>query len=364
MSLINETLPKQDGYRMPGEYEPHAQTWMLWPHRTDTWRAGAKPAQKAFTEVATAISQFEPVTVCVNREQYEDARNRLPDSVRVIEISSNDAWMRDIGPTFLKNDQGSVRGINWSFNSWGGLDEGLYFPWDQDQLVKNKIFELTQIDAYEASHIVLEGGSICVDGDGTVITTEQCILNNNRNPAISKSNMETQLGNFLSIETVIWIENGLIDDETDGHIDEVLFYVKPGEVAMGWTEDINHPQYKLIQSVYEQLQNVTDAKGRTLKIHKLPMPEQITLTAQESDELDLSASSFVRSEQTLFIATYVNCYICNDGVIIPKFNDSQDDIAYEKFQELFPDRKIVQVYTREISVGGGNVHCITQQQPE
>src|SRR5690625_815615 len=178
MKTINST-PRQDGFRMPGEFEPHKQTWMLWPMRTDTWRAGAKPAQKSYVEVAKAIAQFEPVTVGVNHEQYENARAMLPDHIRVVEISSNDAWMRDIGPTFVINDSGEVRGIDWGFNAWGGIEEGLYFPWDKDQLVKQKVLEIENIDRYDATHFINEGGAIAVDGEGTLITTEECLLNSN-----------------------------------------------------------------------------------------------------------------------------------------------------------------------------------------
>lgn len=362
VSTVNST-PKKDGFRMPGEYEKHKGTWMLWPTRTDTWRSGAKPAQRAFVEVAKAISQFEPVSVGVGAEQFENARALLPNNIRVVEISSNDAWMRDIGPTFVKNDKGEVRGVDWKFNAWGGLDEGLYFPWHHDSLVKKKVLEIEQIDRYDASDIVLEGGAIAVDGEGTVITTEECILNKNRNPLISKEEMEEKLSEYLNIDKVIWLKNGLVGDETNGHVDEVLFYVRPGEVAISWTDDPNHPQYHVLQAAYEQLKSEKDAKGRSLKIYKIQLPEQIRLTKEESQEIDYDPASYIRSTENTFIATYINCYLCNGAVILPQFDDPQDEVAIETFKEMFPDREIVPVYTREISVGGGNIHCITQQQP-
>src|SRR5699024_1556036 len=153
MTTIQRT-PKQDGFRMTGEYEPQAGTWMLWPMRTDTWRSGAKPAQKAYVEVAKAIAEFEAVTMCVNASQYENARRLLPDHIRVVEISSNDAWMRDIGPSFVINDEGDVRGVDWGFNAWGGVNEGLYFPWDLDSAVKQKVLEIEQLDRYDATHFI------------------------------------------------------------------------------------------------------------------------------------------------------------------------------------------------------------------
>ncbi|MEN1968751.1 agmatine deiminase [Lentibacillus sp. N15] len=358
-----DNKPKQDGFRMPGEFEQHQGTWMLWPTRTDTWRAGAKPAQQAYVEVAKAIAQFETVTVGVGTDQFEHARARLPNHIRVVEISSNDAWIRDIGPTFIKNDHGEVRGIDWKFNAWGGLDEGLYFPWDQDALVKQKVLEIEQIHRYDAFDIVLEGGAITVDGEGTLITTEQCLLNPNRNPNLSKQAIEEKLRDYLNIDKVIWLKDGLVGDETDGHVDEVIFFARPGELVIGWTDDPKHPQYDVLHQAYQQLMKETDAKGRNFTIHKIQLPKQIVLTKEESQQIDMNATSYDRSPNDTFIATYINCYICNGGVVIPVFHDPQDEIAINTFKEIFPDREVVPVYTREISVGGGNIHCITQQQP-
>ena len=357
------STPKKDGFRMPGEFEEHKGTWMLWPTRTDTWRSGAKPAQRVYIEVAKAISQFEPVTMCVKADQYENARALLPPNIRIVEISSNDAWMRDIGPTFVKNDKGEVRGVDWGFNAWGGLDEGLYFPWDLDLLVKQKVMDIEQISRYDATDIIIEGGAITVDGEGTLITTEQCVLNPNRNRNLSKKEMEDKLIEYLNVEKIIWLKDGLVGDETDGHVDEVVFFVRPGEVAMGWTDDQNHPQYEVLQDAYKRLSEATDAKGRKLKINKIQMPKQKSLSEAESMEIDYSRFSYNRSPNLTFISTYINCYLCNGGVVLPTFNDPQDEHAIAAFQKMFPDRKIVTVNTREISVGGGNIHCITQQQP-
>ncbi|MGM0852392.1 MAG: agmatine deiminase [Bacillota bacterium] len=363
MVFTISSTPKKDGFRMPGEFEEHKGTWMLWPTRTDTWRSGAKPAQRVYIEVAKVISQFEQVTMCVKAEQYENARALLPDNIRIVEVSSNDAWMRDIGPTFVKNDKGEVRGVDWGFNAWGGLEEGLYFPWDLDLLVKRKVMDIEQVSRYDATDFIIEGGAITVDGEGTLITTEQCVLNSNRNKNLSKEEVEEKLIEYLNVEKIIWIKDGLVGDETDGHIDEVVFFVKPGEVAIGWTDDPGHPQYAVLQDAYKRLEEATDAKGRKLKINKIQMPEQISLSEAESMEIDYSRYSYDRSPDVTFISTYVNCYLCNGGVVLPTFNDPQDEKAVATFKKMFPDRKIVTVNTREISVGGGNIHCITQQQP-
>ena len=173
-----QSTPRQDGYRMPGEFEPQERIWMLWPHRPDNWRDGAKPAQKAFAEVARAIARFEPVVIGAKPEDYEAARFEMSEdeNVMVIEMTSDDSWIRDCGPTFVKNDDGDVRAVHWHFNAWGGLYDGLYFPWDQDALVGVKVADLARAVRYRPDTFVLEGGSIHVDGEGTVITTEMCLL--------------------------------------------------------------------------------------------------------------------------------------------------------------------------------------------
>lgn len=349
---------------MPAEFEEHQETWMLWPTRTDTWRLGAKPAQEAFVRVAVAISEFEPVTICVPSSQYEHAREVIPSTIRVVEVSSNDAWMRDIGPTFVKNDVGEVRGIDWGFNAWGGLQGGLYFPWDQDAFVKQKVLEIERLDRYDAQHLILEGGAITVDGEGTLITTEQCVLNPNRNPDLTKEEIEEELKSYLNVKKVIWLKNGMVNDETDGHVDEVVFFVRPGVLAISWTDDPNHSQYAVLKEAYEILSKETDAKGRPFEIHKIQIPEQVTISEDDANVIDRSRSSFKREGGIELATTYVNCYICNGGVIVPAFDDPQDEKALRQIQALFPERKVVQVNTREIALGGGNIHCITQQQPK
>ena len=185
-----DSSPKKDHFRMPGEFSAHEGVYMLWPQRPDNWRDGGKPAQRAFAEVARAIANFEPVTMGVNSDQYDNARHMLPEHIRVVEIANNDSWVRDCGPTFVTNSQGKVRGVDWTFNAWGGLEDGLYFPWDQDDQVAQKICEIEWKDRYRLDNFVLEGGSIHVDGEGTLITTEECLLSKGRNPQLSKEQIE------------------------------------------------------------------------------------------------------------------------------------------------------------------------------
>ncbi len=228
---ITDSTPKQDGFRMSGEFEEQEQVWMVWPERPDNWRNGAKPAQEAYINVARAIAQFEPVTMLVSNGQYANARARLPEEIRVVEMSSDDAWARDIGPTFVINGKGEIRGCDWTFNSWGGLVDGLYFPWANDDKVAQKICEPERIDSCRTEGFVLEGGSFHVDGEGTLITIEMCLLSKGRNPHMSKAEIENKLKEYLNLEKIIWIKDGIDPDETNGHVDLVACYVRPGEVA-------------------------------------------------------------------------------------------------------------------------------------
>ncbi len=358
--LINST-PRKDGFRMPGEFERHDGTWMLWPERPDNWRLGAKPAQKAFVDVATAISQFEPVTMGVSAAQYTNARNLLPAQVRVVEISNNDSWMRDCGPTFV-NDGKTVRAIDWDFNAWGGLLGGLYFPWDLDDLVARKVADLERVDRYKAP-MVLEGGSIHVDGEGTLLTTEECLLNENRNPQLSRAEIEANLQDYLNIEKIIWLDKGVYNDETNGHVDNICCFIRPGVIALTWTDDKDDPQYEISNDAFERLMHATDARGRRLEVHKIYQPGPIYITEDESGGVDAIEGTLPRQAGDRLAGSYVNFYIVNGGAVVPIFNDPHDGASLETLQKLMPERKVVGVHAREILLGGGNIHCITQQQP-
>ncbi|GIK63417.1 MAG: agmatine deiminase [Chloroflexota bacterium] len=362
MSQLLNSTPKQDGFRMPAEYEKHAGCWMLWPERPDNWRNGAKPAQRAFTSVAAAISQFEPVTVGVNQGQFQNARALLPSNIRVVEISSNDAWIRDTGPTFVINDMGEIRGIDWEFNAWGGLNGGLYPVWDQDNLVAQKVLEIEQVDRYKASFI-LEGGAIHVDGQGTALVTEECLLNPNRNPSLSHGEIEQTLTDYLNVRQIIWLGRGVYLDETDGHIDNLACFIRPGVVALTWTDNQHDPQYDISCDALERLKQATDAQGRRLEVHKIHQPGPLYITQAESAGVDSSASSHPRQVGQRMAASYVNFYIANGGIVVPIFDDPYDVAALQQLQALFPERKVIGVPGREILLGGGNIHCITQQQP-
>jgi agmatine deiminase len=363
MTTLDST-PRADGFHMPAEWAPHTQTWMLWPERPDNWRLGGKPVQAAHVALAKAIARFEPVTVGVSAGQYDNARARLDvPNIRVVEMSSDDAWMRDTGPTFVIDDEGQVRGVDWAFNAWGGFAGGLYAPWNRDEQVASKVLDTERLQRYHTQDFVLEGGSIHVDGEGTLITTEECLLNRNRNPHLNREQIEQILADHLAVDTIIWLPDGLFNDETDGHVDNFCCYVRPGEVLLAWTDDVNDPNYPRCQAALHVLQNTVDAKGRSLVVHKMPIPGPLYATEQECEGVDLVAGSQERHPSVRLAGSYVNFLIVNGGIIAPSFDDPLDSEAEALLQRLFPEHEVVMVPGRELLLGGGNIHCLTQQQP-
>lgn len=354
--------PARDGFRMPAEFEPHGGTWMLWPERPDNWRAGAAPAQQAFAAVAAAIAASEPVTVGVSAEHFARARALLPPAVRVVEISANDAWMRDVGPTFVVDRRGRLRGVDWNFNAWGGRSGGLYSPWDLDDQVAAKVLEIERCERYRAP-LVLEGGAIHVDGRGTLLTTEECLLNPNRNPALGRPQIESLLQRYLGVEKIIWLPRGVCNDETAGHVDNLCCFVRPGEVVLSWCEDRDDPQFEISNEALEVLQTSRDVRGKSMKIHKLVQPGPLYMTAAEAAGIESASGSRHRHGGDRLAASYVNFYIVNRRVVMPLLDPRRDGRAKAAIARLFPDRRVVGVPAREILLGGGNIHCITQQQP-
>ncbi|CAA6661496.1 unnamed protein product [Spirodela intermedia] len=368
-----EGKPALMGFRMPAEWEPHEQSWIGWPERVDNWRDDALPGQRAFIEVAAAISRFEPVTLCAIASQYIKACRMVPAgaNIRVVEMSMNDSWFRDTGPTFLvrsssaKCAEGQTAGIDWTFNCWGG-SEACYSDWSLDSLVAKKILALERIPRFR-HQMVLEGGSIHVDGEGTCITTEECLLNPNRNPDMSKVEIENELKIYLDVQKVIWLPRGLYGDEdTNGHVDNMCCFVRPGVVLLAWTDDEADPQYERSIEAFSALAGSTDAKGRKLEIVKLHIPGPIYMTEEEAKGIKNSlGNAKPRLAGTRLAASYINFYIVNGGIIAPAFGDERwDNEAYRVLSTMFPKHEVVMIQTaREISLAGGNIHCITQQQP-
>jgi agmatine deiminase len=362
MSKTLKKTPAADNFWMPGEFEPHAGTWMLWPERPDNWRDRAAPAQRAFTAVAQAIARFEPVTVGASAAHFDGARAMLPPHIRVVEMSHDDAWARDVAPTFVVNEEGHVRGVDWRFNAWGGDHGGLYSPWDQDERVARKVLEIEGRDRY-AADLINEGGAVHVDGAGTLLVTEECLLNQNRNPKLSRKQIEKALRDYLGVGTIIWLGKGVFNDETDGHIDELAAFVRPGEVVLTWTDDERDPQHAISKDAWERLNDARDARGRRLKVHKLPMPGPLYMTAKEANGLATRPGTKRRPAGERLAGSYVNFYAANGGIVMPLLDPRTDRAAVAQLRRLFPKRRIVGVPTREVLLGGGNIHCITQQVP-
>eukprot|EP00899_Mesostigma_viride_P024737 jgi/Mesvir1/5448/Mv15505-RA.1 len=422
-SMAPAGTPAAEGFKMPAEWEPHSGCWMGWPDRPDNWRENAKPGQRAFAEVASAISRFEPVTVCCNSAQWVVARAALPDSIRVVELAINDSWFRDTAPIFLvkaTDDQaassntgpgalrdedgagaganghhmvvnGGSKGMNGSvkespaspggvrspydrpglavvdfrFNGYGGEDGGCYLNYEHDRLVAHKIAGIERVRRF--SHpMVLEGGSIHVDGEGTLLTTEECLLHRNRNAHMSKAEIERELRHYLNVDVIIWLPWGLYGDEdTNGHIDNICCFVRPGVVLLAWTDDPEDPQWERSQAALRVLESSRDAKGRTLQVIKLPVPPRMCLTEEDvaglQETVDMPEP---RKAGTVMAASYINFYIANGAIIAPAFGHAESDArAGQILRDAFPEREIVQIPSRDILLGGGNIHCITQQQP-
>jgi agmatine deiminase len=362
MSRPLASTPAADGFRMPGEYAPHAGCWMLWPERPDNWRDAARPAQLAFANVAAAIARFEPVTVGVSTPHYAAARAYLPDAVRVVEMAHDDAWMRDVGPTCVVNSRGAVRGVDWHFNGWGGLEGGLYFPWDQDDLVAAKVLEIERLERYRAP-LVNEGGAIHVDGEGTALVTEQCLLNHNRNPALDRGALERRLGEYLGVSCIIWLGQGVFNDETGGHIDNLACFVRPGQVCLTWTDRRRDPQHAISRDAWERLHDARDARGRRLAVTRLPMPGPLTMRRREAAGVVAREGTRARRAGERLAASYVNFYVANGGIVMPLLDGRTDRAAARRLKRLFPGRRVVGIPAREVLLGGGNIHCITQQIP-
>ncbi len=346
---------------MPGEFEPHRGCWMVWPERTDNWRLGAKPAQDAFAAVAEAIAASEPVTMAASDSQFENCRALLPPEVRVVEISTDDAWLRDTGPTFVVGG-GGRRGVDWRFNAWGGTEGGLYFPWDRDDRVAAKVLEIEGDDRYRAP-IVLEGGAIHVDGEGTVLSTEECLLNPNRNPDLSREQIERALLDYLGAEKVIWLGAGVFEDETDGHVDNLACFARPGTVLLTWTDDEDDPQHPISLDARDRLEAATDARGRPLEIVLLPSPGPLAISPEEAEGVDTAEGTIPRRAGNRLAASYVNFYLGNSHVVYPLLDPRHDEEAAAILRRVFHGREVVGVPAREILLGGGNIHCITQQVP-
>ena len=330
--------PRDLGLFMPGEWEKHTCCWMAWPARVDLW-PNIEATKKAYANVANTIAEFEPVNLLVLPSMLDDARAYLSKNVEIIEMSIDDSWTRDSGPNFLINDSGLLAGSTWEFNAWGDK----FRPYDQDALMGSRILDWVGVDEY-TSTMIAEGGGITVDGEGTVITTESCFPNKNRNPHLTKKEIESELCRTLGASKVIWIPGDPNETGTDGHIDGIAAFIEPGRILVEISPDSSDPHYRVGQNNVKALKNIKDAKGRTLEIDFIYEGDYSVL---EFDEC----------------RSYINSYLANGAVIVPGYNHERDLLAVETYQKIYPDREVVQIQISDIAIGGGGIHCITQQQP-
>ena len=332
--------PRDLGFHMPGEWAPHSCCWMAWPCREGLWDDDSATAQE-YAVVANNIARFEAVRMLVPPHKAASARRLLGADVEVILMSIDDSWARDSGPNFLLSDNGGLAGSTWQFNAWGNK----YDPYDQDAEMGARILKLAGAREF-SSDLVAEGGGVTVDGEGTVITTESCFLNPNRNPAWSKAEIEVELCRTLGAEKVIWLPGDAEETETDGHVDGIAAFIEPGRVLLEVNPDRTDPHYPVGQENLAKLKGQTDARGRTLGI------EFINEGHYHPGVWNGGCSS------------YVNAYLANGAVIVPGYGYDRDAEAVETYQRLYPDREVVQVQIGHIALGGGGIHCITQQQPQ
>ena len=355
--------PREAGYRMPAEWAPHAGCYLVWPERPDTWREHAAPAREAWARVVAAVATSEPVTVLASAAAWGHARETLPRSVRVLEAANDDAWVRDSGPTFLLGPEGRLGAVDWAFNAWGGSAGGLYAPWDADDRLGTHIAELER-STYWVDDMVLEGGSVDVDGEGTLLTTAECLLNPNRNPGLTQGEIEQRLRDNLGVDVVVWLPRGVVDDETDGHVDNFARLVAPAVVLLTWTDDTTDPQYDRSAEAEEVLLASADARGRPFEVVRVLQPGPLYLTATEADGIVAADGTKPRRAGDRLAASYVNAYIGTSAVVVPVFDDPNDGAALAAWAKAYPERQVLPVPGREILLGGGNVHCITQQVPQ
>lgn len=338
--------PKDLNYRMPAEWARHERTFISWPVQDSmVYPEHYEQVTAGYASIIEAIAEFEPVTVVVNPDDLEQVRLRFADnnSVACLPIEHNDAWLRDNGPTFLLGEQDELAGVNWGFNAWGGK----YSPWDLDDAVAPQVLKHVGVRQFDAP-LVMEGGSIHSDGEGTLLTTEECLLNTNRNPELAREQIEELVKSFVNVDQIIWLKRGLSGDETDGHVDNIACFAAPGKVIIQVCDDPADENYEITQENLQILRDAVDAKGRKLEIIQIPQPPMVEY---EGQRLTLS---------------YLNFYFVNGGIILPVFGgaaEATDRQAEEILASAFPERTIRKVNGMAIIAEGGNVHCTTQQMP-
>ena len=344
------STPAQLGYRMPAEWEPHRGTWLSWPHKEASWPGKFGPVPAIFARMVRHLADQEEVHINVaGPEMEQDVRRQLSDSgadsgnVFFHYHPTNDAWCRDHGPIFLQRRQDSRADeaiVDWDFNAWGGK----YPPYDLDDVVPTRIAEELGLPLF-CPGIVMEGGSIDVNGRGTLLTTEACLLNRNRNPDLDRTAIEDYLRGYLGVSHILWLGDGIAGDDTDGHVDDLTRFVDPTTVVTVVEDDPADQNYEPLQSNLERLNRMTDQDGQPLRVVTLPMPRPLYHDGQRLP------------------ASYANFYIANGVVLLPTYDPDRDEQAQATLQSLFPNRQVIGIDCTDLVWGLGAFHCVTQQWP-
>lgn len=348
--------------RLSPEFSNHSATIAMFPFRNDIWRDYAKYAQQLLLDAIKIISKHEKVFLVTNRILDSHIQEQLNSNIEIIKADYDDIWARDISP-FFPTINGRMYGICFGFNAWGGIDEGSYFPWDKDAAFGNAICDYLDIQSIPVD-LIMEGGALIHNGEGLAIVTESVLLNKNRNPGVTKEEFEFIFRQLLGIEKVIWIKRGFVYDETDGHIDVFMNFTDQHNLMIAWTKNRENAQYKILHDAYNVLLNATTLDGKKLCIHQIPLPDPMYITEEEAMGIEKNSLSIDRTVGFPLYPTYNNAYVFNGGVLVPQFNVRQDNVAVQYYKELFPERIIYPLYSKEFLIGGGNFHCIFHEIPE
>jgi agmatine deiminase len=339
--------PRELGYRMPAEWEEHDAVWIAWPHDPTTFPDRVEKVEQTYVRIVELIHESECVNLFVRDEHMKEKAKDLFEGANVdlgrvcfFEFDYADVWFRDYGPIFVLNEHKKIAMVHWKFNSWG---EKYQEPL-RDAQIPDVINRKMRLLRFEPG-MVLEGGSIDVNGKGTLITTEQCLLNKNRNPQLDKKEIQKRLSDFLGVKHFVWLKRGIEGDDTDGHIDDIARFVTPSTVICVYEEDISDDNYLALKENYEILKRSVDQDGEKLRVVKLPTP------------------GTVGDKESRLPASYANFYISNKAVLVPVFGHKNDSKALSILQELFPERKVHGVNCCDLAYGFGTIHCVTQQQP-
>jgi agmatine deiminase len=349
---MKKPTPTELGYHMPAEWRRHQATWLTWPKDPLTWPDRVPLVEDIFLQMMAALAPHEQVNLLVdNAEAGQEVRRRFDfagaENIRFHQIPTVDSWIRDYGPNFLVNSKEELAYNDWIFNAWGNKYEEL----KQDDSVPARLKSSLLVPRF-APGIVMEGGSIEVNGAGVVMTTEQCLLNPNRNPELNQVEIEDYLRGFLGVQKVLWLGEGIVGDDTDGHIDDIARFVSPTTIICALEEDPADANYKLLKENLDRLEHATDVNGQAFEVVTLPMPGVVGASN------DTSARQLDRLP-----ASYANFYIANNVVLAPIFGHANDTRAIEILQGLFTDRRVVGINCEPLVWGMGTIHCVTQQQP-